>query len=89
MMPAPVLIKAWLALVVLSVGTVLLTMTGASGHGQYVAAGGVLLLAGMKAHVILTRYLGLAGSRFWTQAFDAVIGGFLVLSFALYAFGGG
>jgi nitric oxide reductase NorF protein len=88
-MPAAVLIKAWLTLVALSVGTVLLTMAGFSGQGRHLVAGGVLLLAGIKAHVILTRYLGLARSRFWTHVFDSAIGAFLLLSFALYVFGSG
>ncbi|MCZ7593650.1 MAG: hypothetical protein M5U16_01095 [Hyphomicrobium sp.] len=47
------------------------------------------MLAGLKARVILARYLGLAGSRFWTRAFDLTIGFFLVIAFALYSFGSG
>jgi nitric oxide reductase NorF protein len=86
-MPSAYLIKAWLTLVALSVGTVVLTMPGVSG--TLLVAGGVLLLAGIKAHVILTRYLGLVRSRFWTHAFDFAIAAFLLLSFSLYAFGSG
>jgi nitric oxide reductase NorF protein len=88
-MPSAYLIKAWLTLVALSVGTVVLTMPGVSSYGTLVVAGGVLALAGIKAHVILTRYLGLVRSRFWTHAFDFAIAAFLLLSFSLYAFGSG
>lgn len=86
-MPLRVLIQAWIVLVALSAGTVLLTMADLSGHARLAAAAGVLTLAGFKSRVILSRYLGLAGSRFWTHAFDFAIGVFLALSFALYAFG--
>jgi hypothetical protein len=81
------LVQAWAALVVLSLGTVVLSSIGTAGQrGAFVAAG-VLVLAWLKARVILGRYLGLAGSRFWTRTFGLVIGMFLVLSFALYLFG--
>lgn len=86
-MPARDLVEAWVALVVLSVGTALLATADVSGRGATVVAAGVLVLAGLKARVILARYLGLAGTRFWTRVFDMVIGLFLALSFALYAFG--
>lgn len=88
-MPARDLVEAWVALVVLSVGTALLATADTSGRGATVVAAGVLVLAGLKARVILARYLGLAGTRFWTRVFDMVIGLFLALSFALYTFGSG
>ena len=86
-MPARDLVEAWMALVVLSIGTVLIAM--ASGHSGALMAAGVLTLAGIKARVILSRYLGLAGSRFWTRTFDLVVWLFLALSFALYMFASG
>lgn len=86
-MPARDLIEAWVGLIVLSFGTVLIASTEASGRGGTLAAAGVLVLAGLKARVILARYLGLSGSRFWLRAFDLAVGLFLALSFALYAFG--
>lgn len=88
-MPARDLVEAWGALVVLSIGTVLIASVGASGDRGTLTAAGVLALAGVKARVILARYLGLAGSRFWTRTFDLVIGIFLALAFGLYAFGSG
>jgi hypothetical protein len=42
---------------------------------------GVLCLAGVKAHLILTRYLGLSAAPAWARGFDLV----LVLLLALFA----
>lgn len=88
-MPVRDLVHAWVALVVLSLGTALVATAGLSGQAEMFAAAGVLVLAGLKARVILARYLGLACTRFWTRVFDFAIGMFLVVSFALYAFGTG
>ncbi len=86
-MPTRDLVHAWLALLLLSYGTVLIASNGT--HGSAWMAGGVLLLAGLKARVILARYLGLSGSRFWMRVFDLAIGLFLAAAFALYLFGSG
>jgi hypothetical protein len=88
-MPLRDLVEAWVALIALSLGTVILAMADVSGHGAAVAAAGVLVLAGLKARVILARYLGLGRSQFWTRAFDLAIGLFLALSFALHTIGSG
>lgn len=86
-MPTRDLVHAWLALLLLSYGTVLIASNGT--HASAWMAGGVLLLAGLKARVILARYLGLSGSRFWMRVFDLAIGLFLAAAFALYLFGSG
>ena len=86
-MPARDLVHAWLALLLLSYGTLLVASSGT--QGSVWMAGGVLVLAGLKARVILARYLGLAASRFWMRVFDLVIGLFLAAAFALYLFGSG
>jgi hypothetical protein len=86
-MPARDLLAAWIALVVFSIGTVLIASIGASWDRGALIAAGVLALAGLKARVILARYLGLSDSRFWTHTFDLVIGAFLALAFGLYVFG--
>lgn len=86
-MPARDLVQAWAMLVILSFGTVLIASTGATGSIWF--AGAVLVLAGLKARVILARYLGLAGSRFWMRTFEVAIGLFLALAFGLYLFGTG
>lgn len=88
-MPVRDLVEAWVALVVLSFGTVLLATADVSDSVAPFVVAGVLVLAGLKARVILTRYLGLSGSRFWTRAFDMAIGLFLALAFALHTFGSG
>jgi cytochrome c oxidase subunit IV len=84
-MTARAMIEAWVLLVVLSASTTALTFIEMSGRSRMIIAAGVLVLAGLKARIILTRYLQLRNSRFWTRAFDLAIGGFLLLSFGLYA----
>lgn len=86
-MPARDLVHAWMALLLLSLATVLIASAGTAGSAWM--AGGVLALAGLKARVILSRYLGLAVSRFWTRVFDLAIGLFLAAALALYLFGSG
>ena len=88
-MPERDLVKAWGALVALSLGTVGIASVGASDDRGILAAAAVLALAGIKAHVILTRYLGLSASRFWALTFDLALGIFLTVAFGLYAFGSG
>lgn len=78
------MIEAWMLLLVMSALTTALTLIEISGQGRMIIAAGVLALAGLKARIILTCYLQLRTSRFWTRAFDLAIGGFLVLCFALY-----
>jgi hypothetical protein len=78
-----------MALMLLSFGTVLIASTGRSALGAGWIAGCVLTLAGLKARIILARYLGLARSRFWTRAFDLVIGVFLAVVFGVYLLGSG
>ena len=78
------LVRSWVLLVVLSFGTTLMTLPELSGHWSRAAAAVVLILAGLKARIILQRYLELAASRFWTNTFDFAIAGFLLLAFATY-----
>ena len=47
-----------------------MTLIEMSGQGRMIIAAGVLTLAGLKARVILSFYLQLRTSRFWTRAFD-------------------
>lgn len=86
-MSARPLVEAWIALVALSVATTLMTLAVPSGAGRMLVAAGVLGLAGLKARVILVRYLGLQNSRFWMRTFDLMIGVFLALGFAVYVLG--
>lgn len=79
------LIEAWCALVVLSLATTLLTLVEMDGSLRMAVAGAILVLAGLKAHVILSRYLCLARSTFWMRGFDLATVLFLLLAFALFA----
>jgi len=88
-MPARELVQAWVALLILSFCTVLIASTGKSALAAGWIAASVLILAGLKARIILARYLGLAGSRFWTRVFDLVVGLFLAIAFGVYLLGSG
>lgn len=81
------LIEAWIMLVALSAATTALTLIDASASNRLIIGGAVLLLAGFKARVILTRYLGLSRTRFWRQLFDAVLVLFLGLAYLIYVLG--
>jgi len=82
------MIEAWGLLVALSLATTVLTLIEASGHVRLVIGGAVLVLAGLKARIILSRYLHLAHSAFWMRSFDMAIGLFLLIAFALFAAAG-
>lgn len=87
MLSSRALIHAWLLLLVLSAATALLTLVDLNGTSGTMIGAVVLILAGIKARVILARYLRLDTSRFWTRVFDMALGFFLALAFAFYAFG--
>lgn len=73
--------KAWILLLALSLTTTSLTLAPASTLTCAV----ILLLAGMKARVILAQYLELGHSAFWMRFFTSVIALFLLVAFTLYA----
>ncbi|TMV03363.1 nitric oxide reductase F protein [Ruegeria sediminis] len=72
---------AWLALLLLSLASALLTMLPILPE---LVGGGILLLALAKARVILARYLDLADSPAWLRGFTIVLSGFTILVFVLY-----
>lgn len=73
------LLRAWLALVVLSgVATLLSRQPGK------LAGGAILAIAAIKGRQILSRYLGLAGVPGWQRAFDLLLGLVILLLLALY-----
>ena len=81
------LVSSWLILIALSAATAFVTISApATSQERTIFSALVLVFAGLKARIILTRYLGLGGSRFWMTGFDGAIGSFLILSFAIYAF---
>lgn len=86
-MHSKALIEAWVTLVVLSAATTAMTLIDASGTVRIAVAAGVLMLAGLKARVILGSYLQLRHSQFWTRAFDLAVGCFLLICFVVYMLG--
>lgn len=88
-MPSRDLLLAWVMLAALSAATTLTTLYRADTGSRTAIAAAVLVLAGLKARVILSRYLGLAASHFWSRTFDLAIGGFLAIAFAIYLAGSG
>ncbi|MEQ1519227.1 MAG: hypothetical protein ABL931_22350 [Usitatibacteraceae bacterium] len=81
------LISGWLFLVALSTATTLVTISApVDTRERAIMSALVLIFAGLKARIILTRYLGLSRSRFWMTGFDATIGLFLALAYAIYVF---
>ncbi len=76
------LLRALLALWVLSLATTLLTRL-VHGFGPVIVAT-LLALAGLKARLILNHYLELRTSRFWRQGFNGLVAVFLVLAFGIY-----
>ncbi|CUH44963.1 cytochrome C oxidase subunit IV family protein [Ruegeria atlantica] len=75
------LTQAWFALLALSLASTLLTMLPV--HSALVV-GGILILALIKARVILARYLDLAESPTWLRGFTFVMIAFACLVLALY-----
>lgn len=87
-MDARPMIRGWVALVAMSAMTTALTLLHPEGAARLAVGALVLLLAGLKARVILRRYLALERSRFWSSGFSLAIGIFLLLALALYGFAG-
>ena len=71
--------KAWALLIVLSAASTALAASGLVGAALVVP---VLVLSGLKAHVILRDYLGLWVAPAWLRGFD------LGLTLLILAFGG-
>ena len=70
--------KAWALLVALSAASTALAASGLSGAALALP---ILILAGLKAHVILRDYLGLAAAPDWLRGFDLGLT-LLILAFA-------
>lgn len=89
MRPSDPLIRAWLALVALSALAtgVSLLRPDAPAWAATVAGAAILVLAWLKARVILNRYLGLAGVPGARRGFGAGLGAFALAALVLYALG--
>ncbi|MGB4829362.1 MAG: cytochrome C oxidase subunit IV family protein [Paracoccaceae bacterium] len=68
--------RAWAILLALSAASTGLAASGIAGAGLSLS---VLVLAGMKARVILGAYLGLASAPSWQRGFDLTLGLFLAV----------
>ena len=68
--------RAWLALIAMSFASTGLAASGSRGAGFGLV---VLALAGLKARVILSAYLGLSAAPSWQRGFDLVLALLLVL----------
>ncbi|MDA5092947.1 cytochrome C oxidase subunit IV family protein [Aliiroseovarius sp. KMU-50] len=79
------LTRAFLTLLALSIGTTLLTELRPQAGMGFVAL--VLLLAGLKARVILMDYLGLRLAPMWQRGFNAFLVVFLLTGLGLYLAG--
>lgn len=70
--------KAWILLLALSAASTALAASGLAGAALALP---ILMLAGLKAHVILRDYLGLASAPGWLRGFDLGLA-LLILAFA-------
>jgi hypothetical protein len=78
------LITGWLALLVFSFGSTLISVWPVPSQWQAVAGVAILVLAWLKARVILVRYLGLARAPFWARGFGVSLALFCGLLLGLY-----
>lgn len=78
------LFRAWGALIVLSLGSTVLSMIDFPGHWMAVAGAVILILAWIKARIVLARYMGLARAPAWRRGFDICLGLFAALLIGLY-----
>lgn len=76
------LTRAWLILVLLSGAVTVLARHGGRAGGTL-----IVLAAGIKARLIVRRYMGLAGVPGWGRGFDLVLGLLCALMLGLYLAG--
>ncbi len=78
--------RAWAFLLAASIATTALTLV-TRGDARLAVCGALLVLAGIKARTILSRYLELRHSAFWMRSFGTAISLFLMVVFAFYVIG--
>lgn len=78
------LLRAWAWLMAASAATAVLTLATDGAPLGPLAAAALLALAGVKAALILRRYLGLEAAPFWRRGFEAALGGALLLFLGLF-----
>ena len=84
MMARSPLTRAWLTLLLLSLGSTLIAAAVSRGFAPAAAGVAILLLAWLKARVILSRYLGLWQAPGWRAGFNWVLGFYCLLLLGLY-----
>ena len=75
---------AWVSLIVLSIAATALSFPAINSYWPTASGIAVLILAWLKARIILARYLGLAAAPAWARGFDLALGGLFVIFLALY-----
>ena len=78
------LIRAWIWLLVLSIGSTGAAMAITTGNGITLAGCLILAFAWAKARIILADYLGLAQAPFWRRGFNLVLGLFILVAVGLF-----
>ena len=78
------LILGWAMLIGFSAVSTLLSVLPMSSQWRPVVGALVLLLAWLKARVILSRYLGLSQAPFWARGFGITLGVFCIGLMGLY-----
>lgn len=83
-LPPDPLLRAWAALIGLSLGSAALSLWPWPPALSPFAGTLILALAWLKARVILARYLGLAAAPFWRRGFEIALAAFCLLLLGLY-----
>ena len=78
------LFRAWLVLILLSGGSAIISELVTSGFDRRVAGVLIVVLAMLKARVILTRYLGLSQAPSWRSGFTLALSFFCAVLLGLY-----
>ncbi|MDT8328592.1 MAG: nitric oxide reductase F protein [Roseovarius sp.] len=83
-MPRDPLLRAWVALMALSLGSTLISLWHWPPDLTALAGALILTLGWLKARVILARYLGLVAAPFWRRGFGLCLALFCLLLLGLY-----
>ena len=75
---------AWGMLMLLSLGSTLLSWPEIWAYWPVAGGVGALLLAWLKARIVLSRYLGLQAAPFWLRGFEISLALLVLLLLALY-----
>ncbi|SLN44696.1 hypothetical protein PEL8287_02277 [Roseovarius litorisediminis] len=78
------LLRAWLWLIGLSLGSTAVSLWHWPPKMTALAGTVILTLAWLKARIILSRYLGLAAAPFWQRGFGISLAVFCALLLGLY-----